>query len=255
MRRVLVLQHETYEVLGTLDEVLKREHFRIRYVNFDRDPDAHPTLDKYNGLILLGGYMGVYESDKHPHLKVEMQLIEEALKKQIPILGICLGSQILAHVLGSDVRKHTEREMGWYDVHLTPEGKQDHVLGNFRGTEKVFQSHGDTFDIPKSATHLAWSELCSGQAFRYGTNAYGLQFHLEVNPLIVKHWLECPQNGAIFSENPGRFDVKQIQADTQNNIDHSMNLSLETFKRFLEHFGPVERRVHLGSGHGKNSGE
>jgi len=253
MRRVLVLQHETYEVLGTLDEVLKREHFRIRYVNFDRDPDARPTLDKYNGLILLGGYMGVYESDKHPHLKVEMQLIEEALKKQIPILGICLGSQILAHVLGSDVRKHTEREMGWYDIHLTPEGRNDPVFLDFQPTEKVFQSHGDTFDIPKSAIHLASSELCSGQAFRYGTNAYGLQFHLEVNALIVQHWLEASENHVFFGANPGQFNASDISTATQNHIDRSMSLSQSTFSRFLNlHFSPLKKRVQLGSGHGKS---
>src|SRR5690349_16930935 len=115
MKKVIVLQHVAWEILGTLDPLLKKESFRVRYVNFDRQPDAQPTLDKYDALILLGGPMGVYEAEKHSHLKVEMKLIEQALQKDIPIMGICLGSQLLAHVLGADVRKHTEREMGWYD--------------------------------------------------------------------------------------------------------------------------------------------
>src|SRR4051812_21223162 len=98
---------------------------RIRFINFERTPDAKPTLDRYDGVILLGGYMGVYEADSYTHLKVELKLIEDAIKRELPILGICLGSQILASVLGASVRRHTEREMGWYDIELTDAGAAD----------------------------------------------------------------------------------------------------------------------------------
>ena len=87
---MLLLQHESFEAFGTLDPLLKREGIRIRYVNFERNPEAIPSLDGYDGLILMGGYMGVYESHIYQHLKVEMQLIEEALRRGMPILGICL---------------------------------------------------------------------------------------------------------------------------------------------------------------------
>jgi GMP synthase (glutamine-hydrolysing) len=209
MKKIIVIQHESYEALGTLGSVLKREGIRIRYVNFERHPDLRPSLDKYDGLILLGGYMGVYEADTYHHLKVEMNLIEDALKREIPVLGICLGSQILAHVLGAHVGKHHEPEMGWYDVQLTDAGKLDPVIGGFQPTEKVFQAHGDAFEIPKTAIHLASSALCEGQAFRYGANVYGFQFHLEINQRIIDDWLEMPENRKLFRESGEKLDPRK----------------------------------------------
>lgn len=151
MRKVLVFQHVAHEILGTLNPLLKARGLRVRYVNFDRNPDEKPSVEKYDGLIVLGGQMGVYEADKYTHIKVEMQLIEQALKKGIPILGICLGAQILAHVLGANVRKSPIKEVGWHDIDLTVAGEQDPLLGHFQKREKIFQMHGDTFDLPKTA--------------------------------------------------------------------------------------------------------
>jgi GMP synthase (glutamine-hydrolysing) len=251
MKRIMVIQHESYEALGTWGPILRDKGKRIRYVNFDRTPDANPTLDRYDGVILLGGYMGVYEGDKYAHLNVEFKLIEDALKRELPVLGICLGSQILASVLGSTVRKHTEREMGWYDVELTDEGTSDPVIGHFNRTEKVFQSHGDIFDVPNCAVHLARSAICEGQAFRYGKNVYGLQFHLEVNRAIVDDWLEMPENQERFSDSAGKFDPVAIQEDTNSYLPRSTSLSEETFHRFLQIGGAKDRPIRLGSGHGK----
>ncbi len=95
MEKILVLQHVAREVYGTLDPLLKEARLRTRYVNFDREPSCKPTLDKYSGLFIMGGPMGVYEKEKYSHLKVELRLVEEALKNGIPILGICLGAQIV----------------------------------------------------------------------------------------------------------------------------------------------------------------
>jgi GMP synthase (glutamine-hydrolysing) len=251
MRKVILIQHEAYEVRGTLDPLLKGQGLRIRYVNFERYPEANPTLDRYDGLILMGGYMGVYEAEKYEHIKVEMRLIEEALKRGMPILGICLGSQLVAHVLGADVRKHVEREMGWYDIHLTEEGKADPVLGHFGAVERVFQSHGDTFEIPEGAVHLAWSEGCRGQAYRYGDRVYGLQFHLEVDRHIVSDWLEMPENREIFGASCGRFDPELIRGETERCLQRSMDLSVETFTRFLRISGVSEKRFRFRSGHGE----
>jgi len=249
MRKILVFQHVANVILGTLNPLLKEKRFRVRYVNFERTPDFQPSLDKYNGLIILGGYMGVYEADKYKHIKVEMQLIESALKKEIPILGICLGAQMLAHALGSDVRKSPKKEMGWYDVHLTNEGQQDPLFNHFQKREKIFQMHGDTFDIPKSATHLAYSEICQAQAFRYNDKAYGLQFHLEVDQAMVTRWLKAPANQKLMeSEN---ITAETIETDTAKYMEHSLNLSQQTFGKFIDIFGLPERSTFLGSGHGK----
>ncbi len=251
MKRVMVIQHESYEALGTWGPILKQAGLRARFINFERTPEASPSLDRYDGVILLGGYMGVYEVESYGHLKVELKLIEEALKRELPILGICLGSQILAAVLGSTVRKHTEREMGWYDIELTDEGRVDPVLGHFSEREKVFQSHGDIFEIPRSAVHLARSQICEGQAFRYGKNVYGLQFHLEVNQAIVDDWFEMPENQEIFADSQGAFSHDAIRLETARCLDRSMALSDESFRRFLRISGAKDRSVGLGSGHGK----
>ncbi len=248
MKRVLLIQHESFEALGTLDPVLKREGIRIRYVNFERTPEATPSLENYEGLILMGGYMGVYESHIYQHLKVEMKLIEEALKRNMPIFGICLGSQILAHVLGAEVRKHREREMGWVPVHLTESGRADPLFSDFKSSELMFQSHGDTFDIPKSAEHLAFSEPCSGQAFRYGSNVYGLQFHLEIDDPTIQHWLHMPENQKIFQDSLGRFVPELIEEDTRQYLPRSMELSRQVFQNFLQISGSKKPRTRLGSG-------
>lgn len=245
----MVIQHESYEALGTWGPILREQGKRIRFVNFERTPDASPSIDRYDAVILLGGYMGVYEVDKYAHLKVEMKLIEEALKRELPVLGICLGSQILASILGSSVRKHTEREMGWYDIELTNDGASDPLIGHFKRKEKVFQSHGDTFDVPQTAVHLAWSSICEGQAFRYGKNVYGLQFHLEVNQTIVRDWLDMPENQEIFASSDGRFRPEAIAEDTDRYLSRSMGLSDETFRRFLNVSGGRDRFIRLGSGH------
>src|SRR3954470_416228 len=116
MRKIMVFQHVAHEPLGTLNPMLKAAGFRIRYVNFGRDSGFEPDVEGYSGLIVLGGPMGVYEADRHAHLRSEMKAIEQALKMDIPILGICLGSQLLAHVLGAEVRKAEEMELGWHRV-------------------------------------------------------------------------------------------------------------------------------------------
>jgi GMP synthase (glutamine-hydrolysing) len=191
--------------------------FRIRYFNFDREPGAVPSLEKYRGLVVLGGWMGVYEADRYTHIKVECELIEQALKQEIPVLGICLGAQILAHVLGANVRKHTEREVGWQRIRILKQGRSDTLLSHFAETEAVFQMHGDTFDIPASAEHLAASAVCDSQAFRYGSSAYGLQFHLEA-------------------------DI---------HLRRSLELSHKTFDAFIKLLGMGERSPLTRSNHGR----
>ncbi|HEY8279302.1 MAG TPA: type 1 glutamine amidotransferase [Bdellovibrionota bacterium] len=251
MRRVIVFKHVAHEVLGTLNPLLREQGFRIRYVNFEREPEARPSLEKYQGLVVFGGWMGVYEADLYPHIKVECQLIEEALGRNIPVLGICLGSQILAHVLGANVRRHEEKEVGWHGVELTEEGRSDALLRHFRPKEKVFQMHGDTFDIPRGAVHLAQSSLCAGQAFRYGEKAYGLQFHLEVDAAMIRRFLDVPANRDEVEEFGGKQAVARMEQETGLYLGRSLELSKKVFLEFVRLFGVGERSPLARSGHGK----
>jgi len=153
--KILVFQHVPYEPLGTLDPLLKQAGFRIRYVNFGRDPDSRPSLDGYAALIILGGPMNCDQIDAHPNLITEVEIIKEALSRDIAVLGICLGAQLLALALGGAVGRNAAREIGWFDVELTPAGVNDPVLSEFGNVQRVFQWHEDGIQLPSSAAHLA----------------------------------------------------------------------------------------------------
>jgi GMP synthase (glutamine-hydrolysing) len=251
VRNIIIFQHVGHEPLGTLNPMLKAAGFRIRYVNFGRDPNVIPKLDGYNGLIVLGGPMGVYEADRLPHLQVEMKLIEEAIRRGLPVLGICLGAQLIAHVLGAHVRKAPTWELGWYDLKVTEEGRKDSLFNHYRTQEKVFQIHQDMFDPPKTASHLARTDLVEGQAFRYGEKVYGLQFHLEADHAMIRRWLAREENLKLIADSNGEFSAAKLEADTNACIARSLELSTNTFSKFIEIFNLPERPELLGSGSGK----
>jgi GMP synthase (glutamine-hydrolysing) len=237
MRKLLVFQHVPHEILGTLNPLLKRAGFRIRYINFGRHPDAQPSLEGYHGLVVLGGPMSVYNDHGFPHLVTEMKLIEDAMRRKLPVLGICLGAQLIAKTLGSPVYPNPVKEIGWYDVNPSEHARQDPLLVEFREKEKIFQWHGDTFDIPHSSVHLASSLTCGNQAFRCETNVYAFQFHLEVDEPMILRWLKVPENRKEISSLHGDIDPNQIHAETFNYIERLHKLSDHVFSEFIKLFG------------------
>lgn len=247
MSKILVCQHIAYEILGTLNPLFKRSGFRIHYINFDRHPNAEPSLEGYKGLIILGGPMNVDQTAKHPHLNYEMYLIEDAIRRDIPVLGICLGSQLIAKALGTKVYPNKEKEIGWYDVRLTRAGEKDPVLTHFQKTEKIFQWHGDTFDIPKGAVHLAKTKECHNQAFRYNDRVYAFQFHLEVDEPMIERWLRVPHHKKELAKLKGKIDPHTIKEETKLYIHDLMKLSDLTFGEFIKLFGKKEKYKRLPS--------
>lgn len=245
MKRLLVLQHVAHELLGTLNPLLKRAGFRIRYVNFARHPDALPSLDGYDGLIVLGGPMSVNDSNRLPHLITELKLIEEALRREIPVLGICLGAQLIAKTLGADVYPNVEKEIGWYDVSPTEEAFSDPLLMDLQKTEKIFQWHGETFEIPKSTRHLAFSPLCVNQAFRYGIKVYGFQFHMEVDAPMIHRWLRVAENRKEISSLRGANYPERIYNETADHMARLTQLSERVFGEFINLFGIEKRYLRL----------
>jgi GMP synthase (glutamine-hydrolysing) len=244
IRKLLVCQHVPFEILGTLDPLFRAGGFRIRYVNFGRHPHAQPELNRYRGMVVLGGPMNVDEMDRHPHLETEVRLIREAIERQMPVLGICLGAQLIAKALGARVYPNGEKEIGWYDVSVTSEGTKDPLFSHFRPTERIFQWHGDTFDLPAGAIRLAESAGCANQAFRYGSNVYGLQFHLEVDEPMIRRWLEVPVNRAELESLNGKVSPDRIRAETPEHIGQLEQLSERTFTQFVKLFRlPPKRRA------------
>jgi len=140
--------------------------------------------------------MAVYNIDKHPFLHFEAAIIRAFIKSNKPVLGVCLGAQMIAYALGADVYKGKTQEIGWYKVEVTKEGMDDSVISSLAidGTKHadVFQWHGDTFNIHKNAVRIATSDMYENQAqaFRYKDNVYALQFHIEVTPEMIRSWFE-----------------------------------------------------------------
>jgi GMP synthase (glutamine-hydrolysing) len=244
MRKLLVCQHVPFEILGTLDPLFRDAGFRIRYVNFGRDVGASPCLDRYRGMVILGGPMNVDEIEQHPHLDTEVRLVREAIAQQIPVLGICLGAQLIAKALGAQVRPTAAREIGWYDVAVTEEGRHDPLFAHFRDTERVFQWHADAFDLPPGAVPLARADGCTQQAFRYGSNVYGLQFHLEVDEPLIERWLRVPLHQADLESMGGAAHAERIRIETALHIARLHALSVSTFGEFIKLFRlPAKRRA------------
>jgi GMP synthase (glutamine-hydrolysing) len=242
MPRLLVFQHVAHEILGTLDPLLRSHGFRIRYVNFGREPDALPEIEGYNGLVVLGGPMSADETDDYPHLATEVRLIAEAVDSGIPVLGICLGAQLLAKSLGADVKANHEKEIGWYDLEPTPEGVRDPLFEHFAATETVFQWHGDTFDIPDGGVHLARGRGCTNQAFRYGERAYGLQFHLEVDAALIERWLSIPAHIAEIESCGERICPEEVRCGIERHAQRLALIGEQTFAGFIALFGDLHRR-------------
>ena len=251
MPRLLVFQHVAAEPLGTLDPLIRRRGHRIRFANFERQPDSEPNVDRYRGLIVLGGPMNVEDQARRPHLKTELRAIERMLEQGKPVLGICLGAQLLAHVLCAPVRRHEAPEIGWYPLRTTDAGREDPVLSPLGDMAPVFQWHRYSFEVPREATHLASTSGCEHQAFRHGENAYGFQFHLEMDEALIERWLRNPAYREELAElgglDPERADVEAIRRHTREHIAGMQARADEVFNRFLDLVGRPQRRITLPS--------
>ena len=186
MAKIWVMQHHPVENLGSIAEALEGAALAWQYVRlFDGQP-VPADMKGAGGLILMGGPQSVYDDHDFPSLKGELHLIESALKDDRPVLGVCLGSQLLAAALGAKVYKGTRREIGWYPVKLTAEAKSDRLLVGVPEQFTAFHWHGDIFDLPRESVALASSEITPIQAFRYRDKAYGFLCHLEATEASVR---------------------------------------------------------------------
>jgi GMP synthase (glutamine-hydrolysing) len=180
-RTALVLQHAAPEGPGGIGDALRRADVATRIIHVYRGEPVPASLDA-DALVVMGGPMGVYEADQYPHLRDELRLIESALQQGRPLIGICLGSQLIAAALGARVYPSGRKELGWYPVTLTEAAATDALLGDAPRQFVALHWHGDIFDLPAGAVHLASSQMTAHQAFRYAENAYALLFHMEVTP-------------------------------------------------------------------------
>jgi GMP synthase-like glutamine amidotransferase len=221
---VLAFRHVPFEGLGLIEPALRANHIEVEFADLYQAGAAPPDIAAYDALIFLGGPMSV--NDDLPFLRQEMEFIRQAVAQRQPILGICLGSQLIARALGATVRPNATKEIGWYGLHFTEAAADDRL---FRGlsSETVFHWHGETFDLPPDAELLASSDLCGHQAFRIGERVYAIQFHLEVTPEMIADW--CAQD-----ENSG--DVRELEQpiDASFQAPRMAELSATVFGRWGE---------------------
>jgi GMP synthase-like glutamine amidotransferase len=225
-RPILVLQQVAHEGPGFLSQLLEARHAPSQIVSLHRG-DPIPDPKDCRALIVLGGPMNVYEEKKFPQLAAQDIAIKRAIELSIPYLGICLGGQLLAKALGAPVMPNPGKEIGFYQIDLTPEGRKDPILQGLNAHLSVFQWHGDTFAIPDGAVQLASAHTCSNQAFRYGTSAYAIQFHLETTPQMIRQWAciyrEELMSEGIATETLTPSDLDQRCAELRQSAELTLN--------------------------------
>jgi GMP synthase (glutamine-hydrolysing) len=231
MKTVIVLRHEPAVSIGALDGVLAAAGLR-QFDLFQSVPHDLPW-NRAAGLVILGGTMSANDGDRFPFLLAELDWIREAVRRNVPLLGICLGAQLLAKALGAAVYRNAQAEIGWHQVELLPTAAEDRLFRGRSVRETVFHWHGDTFDLPPGAVHLARSLLCPQQAFRYGATAYGLQFHVEMAPDLMELWLR-EFNAGVASAASGRFDPAMVRAAAAEAFPAMNSFSHCLLARFAE---------------------
>lgn len=185
---IWVIQHVACEHLGTLRTTIARSGLALRRIRPYIGEQVPQRLRSCAGLVVLGGPMSVNDRGRVASLRAELRLLEQALADRVPILGVCLGSQLLAQAAGARVYRGPRKEIGWYPIELAAAATRDPVFGAFPQRALVFHWHGETFDLPTGAIHLARSARYAHQAFRIGESAYGLQFHVEVTAPMIRAW-------------------------------------------------------------------
>ncbi|HET6514226.1 MAG TPA: type 1 glutamine amidotransferase [Thermodesulfovibrionales bacterium] len=226
---VLILKNTPAEGPGTIEDFLREHGYRYSVVDLQEDPV--PDAANFNTLVMMGGPMSVNEEDRYPYITEEILTVRDFVSSRRRVFGVCLGAQIMAKALGARVYVGPRKEIGWYDLELTEEGKDDPVMkklspqsvtGESLKTFRVFQWHGETFDIPAGAVRLARSELYPHQAFRYGTMAYAFQFHIEVRKEMIYEWLK---------DEP--VDMRGIREETERLFDGYLERTRSFYKAFF----------------------
>ncbi|MEN9444749.1 MAG: hypothetical protein RIS47_1639 [Bacteroidota bacterium] len=179
--RIHYLQHAAFEGLGAIANWVESGPHTLTSTQLYQN-EKLPSIAQIDALIIMGGPMSVNDTQEHPWLQAEINFIAQAIEQNKKVLGICLGSQLIAKALGANIYPNEQQEIGWYPLYITGNGMLNKHFSKIDSPITVLHWHGETFDLPKGATHLAFTHNCQNQAFSYGTNTLALQFHLETTP-------------------------------------------------------------------------
>ncbi len=225
------LQHVEFEDAANIGVWARQNGFSITKTRFYAD-DPLPDVRDIQALAVMGGPMNVYQHRDHPWLVREKQFIEKAIAAGVPMIGVCLGAQLLADILGGKVVQNPHVEIGWFDVVLTDEAGNCGLVKDLPQRFMAFHWHGDTFEIPPGATRLAQSQACRNQAFVWGSHVLGLQFHLEYSAESILQMLaHCGHeiSAAPFVQPPDQITAGVGNVQTMN--QHLLALLTALFGR------------------------
>lgn len=224
---VLIIKNIASEGPGTIEDFLKEKKMEYSIVNLFDCKVEMPDVREYTHLVVMGGPMAVYDIENHGFLSYEFAMIRAFIKTGKPVLGICLGAQMIAYAVGANVYPGETKEVGWYKVDISEEGMKDPAVSalsvNDKSFAEVFQWHGDTFDLPKNAVRIASSEAYTNQAFRYGNNVYALQFHIEVTPDMIREWFEDIEG----------FDLEGLMKETDEIFPEYRSRAMKFYEKFF----------------------
>jgi len=196
MMRAHYLQHAPFEGLGSIEPWLRAAGYRITGTHFYESASL-PSPDDIHLLIVMGGPMSANDEDEFPWLIAEKHFIRQCIERGKPVLGVCLGAQLIASAMGARVFSNRTKEIGWFPIRAVP---TEGAFFRFPPVVEVFHWHGETFELPPGAVHLARSEGCENQAFQLGRSALGLQFHLEVTPETVREMVKYGRSELVPSD-------------------------------------------------------
>ncbi len=189
-QKALILQNAPGEGPGVIDAALRAREWTQETILLYRGEPIPSDWKSCSLLVVMGGPMNVYEEAIYSFLREETETIAEAIQKGLPVLGFCLGAQLMAKAMGAKVHRGHKKEIGWYSVRMTEEGRKDPLLKFLPGELVIFQWHGDTFELPEGAIRIASSENYVNQAMRIDEMSYGFQFHFEVTQDMIFEWFE-----------------------------------------------------------------
>lgn len=231
----LVLRHTPIEGLGLLANALREVGVSHRYVDAYRGEPLPRDLRDVGGVIVLGGPMAAYDAEQHAFLRHELTLIERALTGGRPVLGICLGAQMIAQVLGARVYRGDRSEVGWGPITLTDEGRSDPLFADRHDSLTVFHLHADTYELPPDSVNLATSPLYDQQAFRWGDLVYGMQFHLELTDGMVSRLASDPESSRLIVDAGG--DPQAITTNAAAHVEALKPVVRDVFTTYLQQCG------------------
>ena len=202
------MQHVEWEGPGIIAREAKSRGLDVEVRRLDLE-DEIPEADHVDGLVIMGGPFGAYEEDWYPFLAKECALLATAVRRGSPVLGVCLGAQLLAKVLGGKVFPGHGAEIGFGSIDLTQAGQQDPLFTGIGDFLPAFHWHGDTFTLPEGATLLASSQMYAQQAFRFGSCAYGLQFHVEPDTDTWAAWRNHLPRGLVENSETKQLEIEE----------------------------------------------